>query len=827
MIIREEQIDIKTLNDREVIIQIIKIIVQEYPGNSCHIMSDNFRSIYFKRCIIASKFVMGIDIYIMPSIVQDSFTKELNIQRKIILEKITQVDFDITLLIKNCGRVQRIHIIQSIDSVNIFEKKNHSRHLQKTFHTIMEKHIRHLPYGAYFNLKKSIIKFDIFMDILDNSGHSAQRGHQSPSDSELYISDSEWHLAINIEYHLLDFSSISGPNYIFTTAASHLDIMIKVDRLRVIHLSCICQINMLDIDIRAKQPTSVINIEYHLLEYSSVNGPNYIFVTEAINLDIMVKADRFIRIVQPSHINLLNNQDIVIKTEGFIKTITVELHLLHISSISQASYISTTTTFRVDIPVKEERFIRTIQLSYIYLLNSLDIDIKAERFIRTFHSSYIHLIKGINRQAPSGDHQQTRKSHHGASSMSTSVEHITHVKDIIVNQMSLDIQTLCIHLTIFSILKAVSSKHLIMNKFIIDNYFHIILSALRQWEALDITHPCPSGNGASKFHCIEQRDVIANIIDSNFREHHLIHRDKCSRYLIKTIYNHIMSIGHQDFFGIIHYIHLKAAQDQHTITNINEVQYLYSIIQNNKINCINYSIFKKKDCSISADTSTIDLFNLNIILLNIIFTTLIVNTINTILDNILEYINYAYLVLLNSINLIQQFNTILQNDNYILDNTTQIDIYNYHILVSDFCDISNTYLNIPYIMDYLVHNIITTESVTSMQLQRLIHNQYTLFFNLQHLSITHHTTSISIIHHKSDIHFQHLINLLEKYITNHLIINSVFNLTLDIIYVNQFIIELYSTIFETNAIKNVQTFMTSYLDIKAYELYNPFNGTDI
>ena len=217
-----------TVNDREVIIQITKIIMQEYPGNSCHIMSDNIRNIYFKRCIIASEFIMGIDIYIMPNIVQDSFTKELNIQLKIIiLEKITQADFDITLLIKNCGRVQHIHIIQPIDFVNIFEKKGHGRHLQRIFYTIMEKYIRHLPCGAYTNLKKSVITFDIFMDILDNSGHFAQRGHQSPSDSELDILDSERHLAINIEYLLLDFSSISGPNYIFTSSATNLDIMIK------------------------------------------------------------------------------------------------------------------------------------------------------------------------------------------------------------------------------------------------------------------------------------------------------------------------------------------------------------------------------------------------------------------------------------------------------------------------------------------------------------------------------------------------------------------------------------------------------------------------
>ena len=68
MVIREGKVDIMTLIDREVIIQIIKITVQEYPGNSCHIMSDKIRNIYFKRCIIASEFIMGID-NIMPNIV--------------------------------------------------------------------------------------------------------------------------------------------------------------------------------------------------------------------------------------------------------------------------------------------------------------------------------------------------------------------------------------------------------------------------------------------------------------------------------------------------------------------------------------------------------------------------------------------------------------------------------------------------------------------------------------------------------------------------------------------------------------------------------------
>ena len=535
--------------------------------------------------------------------------------------------------------------------------------------------------------------------------------------------------------------------------------MIRADEFRAIHLSYICQLNMFDIDIKAEQFINVINTEYHLLEYSSINGPSYISVTGAINLDIMVKADRFIRILQPSHIILLNNQDIVIKTEEFIKTITIELHLLHISSIIQASYVFMTTTFSVDIVVKEERFIRTIFTPYIDLLNNLDIDIKAERFIITFHSSYIHLIKGIKGQAPSGDHQQTLKSYHGASSMSTSVEHIIHVQDIAVKRVGHDIQTSCIYLTVFNILKAASSKYFIINKSIIYNYFHIVLLALHQWEALGITHSCPSGNGASKSHCIEWKDIIVNIVDSNFCEHHLIHWDEPSCHLIKRLYNHIMSISHQEFIGIIYSIYIKAVQDQLTITDINEVQHMHSIIQSNSVKYINYIISKKKDYHIIVDTSSLDIFNLKIILLNNTFNILTVNIINIIPDDIFEYIDYTHLVSFNNINVNQQFNIIIQEDNYILDNTIQIDTCNYYIPFSHFTDISNKDINTYYIVGYLINKIITTESVISIQFQRLIYNQLTSFFILQQLNIIYHTGNVLNIHHKLDFH-------LENYITS-------------------------------------------------------------
>ena len=153
MVIKEEKVDIMTRNDREVITQIIKIIMQEHPGNASHIMSDNILSIYFKKCIIASEFIMDIDTYTLFIYLQDSFTKELIIQLKIILEKITQVDFDITLLIENCERIHLIYIIGLIDFVNLYKKK-YSKHLERDFYIPFGEHIRSSHLGAY-NLKKS------------------------------------------------------------------------------------------------------------------------------------------------------------------------------------------------------------------------------------------------------------------------------------------------------------------------------------------------------------------------------------------------------------------------------------------------------------------------------------------------------------------------------------------------------------------------------------------------------------------------------------------------------------------------------------------------
>ena len=281
------------------------------------------------------------------------------------------------------------------------------------------------------------------------------------------------------------------------------------------------------IDIKAEQIISDILAEHHLFDYICINGPNYISVIRAINLDIVVKTDRFIKTICSPHIKLLINQNIIIKMEWFIKTIKVESCLPHPGNIICISYAFMNSGFSIDIIVKKKKFISNSFTFYINLLyNNPDIDIKAERFIRTRQPSYIYSVKSINREAPSRDHRLVLKSHRGASSMNISEEHSIYVQDIMVKQE--DVQTSCL-LTILSVF---ISKHLIFNEPIIDNHFHIIPVALHQWEVLDITHPCPSRNGASRSHHIEWRDILTNFIDSNSFRYHLIEWDEINYYII-------------------------------------------------------------------------------------------------------------------------------------------------------------------------------------------------------------------------------------------------------------------------------------------------------
>ena len=68
------------------------------------------------------------------------------------------------------------------------------------------------------------------------------------------------------------------------------------------------------------------------------------------------------------------------------------------------------------------------------------------------------------------------------------------------------------------------SKYFIFREFIIDDYFHIILVTLHQWEALDITHSCPLGNRAHRLHRIEWNKTTHLITFKNIDYKNIIHQ---------------------------------------------------------------------------------------------------------------------------------------------------------------------------------------------------------------------------------------------------------------------------------------------------------------
>ena len=587
-------------------------------------------------------------------------------------------------------------------------------------------------------------------------------------------------------------------------------------------------------DIKAEQIISDIVAEYHLLDYICINGPNYISVIGALNLNILVRTDRFIRTICPSGIILFNYQNIAVKTKWFIKTIKVEAYQPHLGNINGMIHAFKTSRFNIDIIVKKEKFTR-INISHVNLLYNTDIDIKAERFIRTFHSSYIYLIKSINREAPSGDHQLTLKSHRGASSMNTSEEHIIYVQDIMVKQEDLDIQTSRIYLTIFSVF---ISKYFIFNESIIDNYFHIIFSALHQWESLDITHPCPSRSGSSRSHHIEWRDVFTSIIDSNPFTHYLIKWDEINHYIIKNTC--IMDIIHQKSVCIIYNLYLKVVQDYIVINDIKENQSSYSITQDiSLVDAIIYTIIYHTSIYDSFGTIMVDGIdlssvtrgysiigfidftkhpseNIGIILNNHILKKKDLNIrVDTSTSHIFEFIITAL-----NINLTQQFSSIIQGVN---DYLIQTDINNTYLPSIHFSDISSQNINMVSIIDYFI----ITEFDISLQVQDFIYNQLAHPGNQLQLGIIQYDSIILNIHHNIDFHIEHLIHHLESYITFHLWIYLTFDITLDINYINQFSFEPYSTIIETDVIRNANSKKTTYVDIKIPEPYITTGDTDI
>ena len=113
------------------------------------------------------------------------------------------------------------------------------------------------------------------------------------------------------------------------------------------------------------------------------------------------------------------------------------------------------------------------------------------------------------------------------------------------------------------------------------------------------------------------------------------------------------------------------------------------------------------------------------------------------------------------------------------------------------------------IIDYLIQtniNNIYLPSRHSIDIERIILN---LYYNI------------------IDLHLEHIIHHLENYITFNLPNYLIFNITFCISYISHLIIEPYSTIIETDVIRNVNTDKTSYMDIKITEPYITTGDTDI
>ena len=207
-------IDRKVIHMTSGIIWIIKIIVHDTPGNSCHIMSDNKAriSINIMNYSIASEFNMNIDI--MIDSMEYSFTKMAYIKLKDIIEKFAQDDFDLTLHIKNCVKIQYISISLSIN----FRQHHRPKVLQQK----LPGQLRHLPAKYYIKnwhnkvhnkIEKNIIQVDISIDILDSYRHFAQKGYTPPCHIESDISGFEWHFAIGIGIDYLEQIEVNNIDF--------------------------------------------------------------------------------------------------------------------------------------------------------------------------------------------------------------------------------------------------------------------------------------------------------------------------------------------------------------------------------------------------------------------------------------------------------------------------------------------------------------------------------------------------------------------------------------------------------------------------------------
>ena len=658
-----------------------------------------------------------------------------------------------------------------------------------------------------------------------------------------------------IEYQLLDFINISGPNFFSIPSAINIDIMVIMEKLiEVIHLWYTHHTNIFDMNdiirpessaeyhlldytsisrfnypapicIKAELINKDIFAEYHLLDYICINGPNHISVNRVINLDINIKAERFIRTICPSHINLFINN---------YKVETCSSHpnddISHIDYDFNISYISIHAVF------EKKKFIRVIFMPYINLsYNNLDLIIEAERFIRNHH--YAYPMKNINREVSSEVHnnygkfirtdsiilesidesipyvhQHPHLFHHGASSMNTSGKHIISVQYPMVNQEDF----------ILTIPYIFLSKYFILSESIIDNHLHIILVTLHQWEALDIIHSCPSGNRARRLHRIEWNKTNHLIIfknidyknithqesDSIIKHHYIsakkgrivnhdIAADLSSRITIKDlniidtiIYDTITHhIDIYDSFGTI-------IVDDIDLTSVMKEYILIMLIDFMKQTSVDIDLISSEDITV--------LDNVIIEKEDIISWTDIVNNLD--IQSVINKHNF---------NNHQNFTNIRQRDSVILNNLILTNIYDiYHLLISHI-NISNNNLIMVGIMDHhFDQNIVNP--VISIQL--CDHSQ---------LNIIHFIDIASNIYYGLEVDIEHFIIHLESYITYHLKAYFILGITLVIIYLNQLIPELYCTIIETEIIRNEDSDETSYLDITTSELYITISGMSI
>ena len=593
------------------------------------------------------------------------------------------------------------------------------------------------------------------------------------------------------EYHLMDYTSISRLN----------------------HSAPICgKAELINKDIFA---------EYHLLDYICINGPNHISVNRVINLDTNIKAERFIRTICPSHINLfINNYKIETcspHSNGDISHIDYDLNI---------SYISIHAVF------ENKKFIRVIFKPYINLsYNNLDLIIGAERFIKNHR--YTYPVKNINREVSSEVHnnygkfirtdsiilesinesipyvhQHPHLFHHGASSTNTSGKHIISVQYPMVNQED----------SILTIPYIFLSKYFILSESIIDNHFHIILVTLHQWEALDIIHSCPSGNRARRRHRIEWNKINHLIIPENIDYKNIIHQKSDS-----LEHHHISAEK-----GRI--VNHDIAADLSSRTIIRDLSIIDTIIYD--------TITHHIDIYDSFGTIIVDDIDLTLVMKEYIIIMLIdfmkqtsvdIDFISSediaVLDNVIiekediiswtdivNHLNIQSVINKHTFNNHQNFTNLRQRDSVILNNIILTNIYDiYHLLISHL-NISNNNFIMVGILDhhYIVNPVIS--------IQLCDHSQ---------LNIIHLIDIGSNIYYGLEVDIEHFIIHLESYITYHLKAYFILGITLVIIYLNQLIPELYCTIIETEIIKNVDSDETSYLDIMTSELYITISGMSL